>query len=343
MDVEGRASESGTPVAVITGATAGVGRATARALARRGWSLGLLARGEEGLSATRDEALALGVRAVSVPTDVADADGVERAAARIEHELGPIEVWVNDAMTSVLGPFTQISPADFRRVTEVTYLGFVHGTRAALTRMLPRDRGVIVQVGSALAYRGIPLQSAYCGAKHAMRGFTDSIRAELEHDRSSVRICEVDLPAVNTPQFGWVKVLLAREPQPVPPIFQPEIAADAVVWTIDHPRRTTWVGGSTVATVVANRLVPGLLDRYLGLTGYRSQQTEEPLDPGRPDNLDTPVEGDRGAHGAFDGRSSSHSPQLWVSKHRRAFTVGTLIAGGLGVAAISRRRHDGSR
>ena len=207
--------------------------------------------------------------------------------------------------------------------------------------MLPRNRGVVVQVGSALAYRGIPLQSAYCGAKHAMRGFTDSIRAELEHEHSRVRICEVDLPAVNTPQFRWVKVLLGREPQPVPPIFQPEVAADAVAWTIEHPRRTTWVGGSTVATVVANRLAPGLLDRYLGRTGYRSQQTEEPLDPGRPDNLYAPVEGDRGAHGAFDARSISRSPQLWASKHRRAIAVGTAIAGGLGLVAIS-RRHDGN-
>jgi NAD(P)-dependent dehydrogenase (short-subunit alcohol dehydrogenase family) len=336
-----RTSSSQGQVAVITGASAGVGRATARLLARRGWSLGLLARGEEGLAASRDEAAALGVRAVAVPTDVADAGAVERAAGRIEQELGPIEVWVNDAMTSVFGPFMQMSPEDFGRVTEVTYLGFVHGTRAALARMVPRDRGIVVQVGSALAYRGIPLQSAYCGAKHAIRGFTDSVRAELEHERSRVRICEVDLPAVNTPQFRWAKVLLSKEPQPVAPIFQPEVAADAIVWTIDHPRRTRWVGGSTVATVLVNRLAPGLLDGYLGRTGYRSQQTEEPLDPRRPDNLYAPVEGDRGARGPFDARSSSRSPQLWASKHRRAITVGAGLASGLGAYAMS-RRHNGS-
>lgn len=328
-------------VAVITGASAGVGRATTRALARRGWSLGLLARGEAGLSATREEAAALGVRAVAAPTDVADADAVEHAAARIEHELGPIDAWVNDAMTSVFGPFLEMSPEDFRRVSEVTYLGYVHGTSAALRRMVPRDRGVVVQVGSALAYRGIPLQSAYCGAKHAIRGFTDSVRAELEHDRSRVRICEVDLPALNTPQFRWVRVLLANEPQPIPPIFQPEVAADAIAWTLDHPRRTTWVGGSTIATVFANRVFPGLLDRYLGRTGYRSQQTDEPREPDRPDNLYAPVEGDRGAHGAFDARSARHSPQLWASRHRRALTVGAALAGGLGLAAAARGRNGG--
>jgi NAD(P)-dependent dehydrogenase (short-subunit alcohol dehydrogenase family) len=329
-------------VAVITGASAGVGRATARELARRGWSLGLLARGDEGLSAVLDEARGLGVPGLAVPTEVADPAAVEAAASRIERDLGPIDAWVNDAMTSVFGPFVEMSDEDFHRVTEVTYLGYVHGTRAALKRMLPRNRGLIVQVGSALAYRGIPLQSAYCGAKHAIRGFTDSVRAELLHDASAVRICEVHLPAVNTPQFRWVKSLLDREAQPVPPIFQPEVAADAIAFALEHPRRSIWVGGSTVGTVIANRIAPGILDRYLGWSGYRSQQTQEPLDRRRPANLYTPVEGDHGARGVFDHRSSSHSPQLWASKHRRALVGGLMVAGGLALRAAFSRSDDGA-
>ncbi len=320
----------------MTGASAGVGRATVRRLALDGWDIGLIARGSEGLDAARREAEEHGVRAVAVSADVADASAVDAAAARLERELGPIDVWVNNAMTSVFGPFMQMSAEDFRRVTEVTYLGYVHGTRAALERMRRRDRGLIVQVGSALAYRSIPLQSAYCGAKHAVRGFTESVRTELGHEGSRIRICEVHLPAVNTPQFRWLKSLLAREAQPVAPIYQPEVAADAITWVIDHPRRETWVGGSTVGTVIANRIVPGLLDRYLARTGYRAQQTDETLDRDRPNNLYEPVDDERGAHGVFDARAASRSPQLWASKHRGAL-AGGLALGGLALVAIAAR------
>ncbi|MGH2591027.1 MAG: SDR family oxidoreductase [Actinomycetota bacterium] len=323
-------------VAVITGASAGIGRATARALAERGWSLGLLARGEDGLKAAVVEAEKQGVRALALPVDVSDADAVERAADAVERELGPIDVWVNDAMASVFGAFMDMPPEDYHRVTEVTYLGYVHGTRAALRRMLPRDHGVIVQVGSALAYRGIPLQSAYCGAKHAIQGFTDSVRTELLHERSGVRICEVHLPAMNTPQFRWVKSFLPNEAQPVPPIYQPEVAADAIAWVLEHPRREMWVGAPTVVTVIANRIAPGLLDRYLGRTGYRSQQTDEPLDRDRPNNLDEPVSGDHGARGPFDSRARSGSPQLWASKHRWVVAGVLGLAGGLALRTLRR-------
>jgi NAD(P)-dependent dehydrogenase (short-subunit alcohol dehydrogenase family) len=262
--------------------------------------------------------------------DVADHRAVDGAADAVERELGPIEAWVNDAMSSVFGPFMEVPIEDYRRVTEVTYLGYVHGTRAALERMLPRDRGVIVQVGSALAYRGIPLQSAYCASKHAIQGFTDSVRSELIHDGSRVRLCEVHLPALNTPQFRWVKSFLPNEAQPVPPIYQPEVAADAIAWVVEHPRREMWVGSSTVATVVANRLAPGLLDRYLGWTGYRSQQVDRPLDRDRPFNLYRPVPGDHGAHGVFDDRAKARSLQVEASKHRWAVAGGVLA----GVAAL---------
>jgi short-subunit dehydrogenase len=321
-------------VAVVTGASAGVGRATARALAERGWSLGLIARGEDGLKAAADEAERAGVRALVLPVDVSDAGAIASAADAVERELGPIDAWVNCAMTAVFGRFVDVPLADVRRVTEVTYLGYVYGTRAALDRMRPRDRGVIVQVGSALAYRGIPLQAAYCAAKHAVHGFTDSVRTELLDEGSSVRICEVHAPALNTPQFRWVKSFLSNEAQPVPPIYQPEVAADAVAWIIDHPRREMWVGASTVGTVLANRIAPALLDRYLGRMGVRSQQTDEPLDRNRPFNLDEPVPGDHGAHGVFDDRAIDVSLQLWMSKHRRALSGAALaLAAVLGVRA----------
>lgn len=327
------------PVAIVTGASAGVGRATARALAARGWSLGLLARGEDGLEAAVEEAEAFGVRALALPIDVADPEAVARAARTFERELGPIDAWVNGAMTSVFGPFMDIPLQDFRRVMEVDYLGYVNGTRAALAQMLPRDQGVIVQVGSALAYRGIPFQSAYCGAKHAIQGFTDSLRAELHHLHSSVRICEVHLPALNTPQFRWVKSFLPNEARPVPPIYQPEIAAESIAWVVKHPRREMWVGIPTVATIVANAVAPGLLDRYLGRTGLRAQQTDEPLDRDRPFNLYEPVPGDQGAHGVFDAVAKSRSRQAWVSRHRRALAAAVALV----TAAVSTVRSRSGR
>ena len=324
-------------VAVVTGASAGVGRATVRELAGRGYDLGLLARDEGRLKAAAREVEERGRAAAVAPVDVSDHRAMESAADMVEGELGPIDLWVNDAMTSVFGPFTEIDPDDFRRVTEVTYLGVVNGTRAALRRMRPRDRGVIVQVGSALAFRGIPLQSAYCGAKHAVQGFTDSVRTELLHERSGVRITEVHLPALNTPQFDWVKSLLPRRAQPVPPIYQPEVAARAISWAAERDRRAVWVGGSTAATILANRIVPGLLDRYLGRTGFDSQQTDEPEDRYRPANLYEAVPGDRAARGRFDARATDRSAQLWATTHRRSVALGA--AGAAAVLALAWRRR----
>jgi NAD(P)-dependent dehydrogenase (short-subunit alcohol dehydrogenase family) len=320
-------------VAVVTGASAGVGRATAVALAEAGYDVGLLARGRTGLDGAVADVERAGQRAVAVPTDVADPQAVEAAAATVEAELGPIDVWVNNAMTSVFAPFTQVSEEEFRRVTEVTYLGVVYGTHAALRRMMPRNRGAIVQVGSALAHRGIPLQSAYCGAKHAIQGFTESLRCELLHEGSAVRVTLVHLPALNTPQFDWVLSRLPRRPQPVPPIYQPEVAARAVVWAAQHPaRREHWVGASTVATLVAEKLVPGLLDRYLARTGYDAQQTVEAADGSRPANLWQPGEADAGAHGRFDDRAHSRSPAAWASRHRR-----WVVSAGLALTAVAGR------
>jgi NAD(P)-dependent dehydrogenase (short-subunit alcohol dehydrogenase family) len=317
-------------VVVVTGASAGVGRAAVREFARRGADVGLLARDTDGLAAAAKEVQAAGRRAVAVPTDVADPEQVEAAADQVERELGPIEVWVNDAMTSVFAPFAEIGPEEFRRVTEVTYLGYVYGTRTALGRMRPRDRGTVVQVGSALAYRGIPLQSAYCGAKHAIQGFTESLRAELDHDKAGIWLTMVQLPALNTPQFDLVLSKLPDKAQPVPPIYQPEVAARAVVWAATHRRRQLWVGGSTWATLVANKLAPGPLDRYLGRTGYRSQQADQPRDPDRPANLWAPVPGDHGAHGRFDDRAHPRSLQLAATTHRG--WLGLAAAGLAGVA-----------
>jgi len=326
-------------VVVVTGATSGVGRATARAFASDGASLGLVSRGEDALQATAKEVEAAGGRAVALPADLADADQVEAAAARAEAELGPIDVWVNAAMTSVFAPFTEIGPDEFRRVTEVTYLGVVHGTRSALRRMLPRDRGAVVQVGSALAYRGMPLQSAYCGAKHAVQGFSESVRCELLHQRSHVRITMVQLPALNTPQFETVLSRLPQKVRPVPPVYQPEVAARAIVWAARHHRREIWVGASTTATIAANSLAPGLLDRYLGRTGVQAQQTGEPADPGRPANLWEPVPGDRGAHGAFDPRSHGQSAQLWATTHRSLLVAAGLAGAAAGAAAVRLARR----
>jgi NAD(P)-dependent dehydrogenase (short-subunit alcohol dehydrogenase family) len=319
-------------VVVVTGASSGVGRATVRAFARRGASVGLIARGREGLEAAAKDVESEGGRALVLSADVAESEKVEEAASRAEEELGPIDVWVNNAMTSVFAPFTAISAEEFRRVTEVTYLGVVHGTMAALRRMRPRNAGSIVQVGSALAYRSIPLQTAYCGAKHAIRGFTDSLRCELIHDRSNVRLTMVQLPALNTPQFDVVLSRLPRKAQPVPPIYRPEVAAKAIVWASEHERREVWVGGTTLATITADKLMPGVLDAYLGRTGFDSQQTDEPADPDRPSNLWEPVPGDPGAHGAFDRRAHRRSFQLWATTHR-ALVAFASVAGVVAIAS----------
>jgi NAD(P)-dependent dehydrogenase (short-subunit alcohol dehydrogenase family) len=328
-------TSSGGPsgrVVVVTGASAGVGRAIAHAFGKRGDSVALIARDEQALEDAKREVEALGGRALVVPLDVADADAVEAAAGRIEETLGPIDVWVNDAMVSVFSPVKEMTPAEYKRVTDVTYLGYVYGTLAALHRMLPRDRGVILQIGSALAYRAIPLQSAYCGAKHAIQGFTESLRSELFHDKSNVRVTMIQLPAVNTPQFDWVRSRLPGRPQPVPPIFQPEVIADGVVWASDHDRRELNIGYSTDLAIYANRVVPGLLDHYLARTGYESQQTAELDDPERPDNLYEPVHGLHRTHGRFDAQARDSSPQLWAATHRSAVAGVAALAGVLGVA-----------
>jgi NAD(P)-dependent dehydrogenase (short-subunit alcohol dehydrogenase family) len=313
-------------VVVVTGASAGVGRATVRRFAAAGASIGLIARGKERLEAAAQEVEAAGGRALVLPLDVTDAPAVEAAADQVEEEVGPIDVWVNNAMVTVYGPVARLTPEEYQRVTEVTYLGSVWGTMAALRRMLPRDRGMILQVGSALAYRGIPLQSAYCGAKHALEGFLDSLRTELLHDGSNVRVTAVELPALNTPQFSWGRTKMPRQPQPVPPIFQPEVAADAVVWASRNQRRELYVGWPTVETIVGNKIAPGLADLYLARTGYDSQQIDAPVPLDRPDNLFEPVPGDFAAHGPFDDRAKPHSVQLWLTKHRRWLAAGALAA-----------------
>lgn len=323
---------------VITGASAGVGRATARAFAARGDRVGLIARNAEALEVARGEVEARGGRAYVAVADVADAEAVEAAAQRIEENLGPIDVWVNNAMTSVLGPIREIPADEFRRVTEVTYLGVVHGTQAALRRMLPRDRGVIVQVGSTLAYRGIPLQAPYCAAKHAMQGFHDSLCAELLHDRSNVRATMVHLPAVNTPQFRWIRNHMPRKAKPFGTIFEPEVAARAIVWASEHPRRELNVGWGTTQAIIANAFAPGLLDRYLGRIGFDEQQGDEPEPESRPDNLFAPVPGDAGAHGVFSEEAKTSSPQLVANTHRGAIGAAALAVGlALLVSAVRRR------
>ena len=325
-------------VVVITGASAGVGRATARNFARHGARIALLARGTDGLEAAQREVQELGGTAIVSPVDVANPEQVEAAAARVEIDLGKIDIWINNAMASVFSPIKEMTPEEFRRVTEVTYLGYVYGTLAALKRMLPRDRGVIVQVGSALAYRGIPLQSAYCAAKHAVQGFCDSLRCELLHDNSGVRLTMVQLPALNTPQFGWVKSRLPRKAQPVPPIFQPEVAAEAIYFAAHNPRREFYVGAPSVAVISINKLAPGLLDYILARTGYDSQQYDGAEDPNRPNNLWQPVPGDHGAHGAFDARARSWSPQLWTSEHRTLVALAAIALGISGLIALLKKK-----
>jgi short-subunit dehydrogenase len=324
-------------VVAVTGASAGVGRATVRELARRGANVGLIARDRDRLEATAAEVRTAGARACIAPADVSDANAVERAAERIEAELGPIDVWVNAAMAAVLGEVMDTSPEEFKRVTEVTYLGSVHGAQAALRRMVPRDAGVIVQVGSALSRRGIPLQATYCASKHAIKGFADSLRAELIHHRSHVRITLVQLPGLNTPQFGWVRTRLDRHPQPVAPVYEPEIAARAIVYAIEHPRREHWVGGSTVYTVLGEKFVSGVMDRYLGRTNEQAQQADIPIDPEqRADNLFTAPPGDPGARGRFSDTAHARSPQWWLNSHRPLVAVAVAASAAAGLAAARR-------
>ncbi|MFN2562902.1 MAG: SDR family oxidoreductase [Jatrophihabitans sp.] len=327
---------------VVTGASGGIGRAVARAYGARGANVALLARGEKGLLAAAEDVEAAGGAALVLPTDVADPVAVHNAAQRAAEEFGSIDVWVNVAFTSVFSPFDQITPEEYRRVTEVSYLGYVYATMAALQHMKPRNHGTIVQVGSALAYRGIPLQTAYCGAKHAIQGFHEALRCELLHTKSGVHVTMVQMPAVNTPQFSWVLSRLPHHAQPVPPIYQPELAARAVLFAADHPRRREyWVGSTTAVTLAANAIAPGLLDRYLGKTGFKSQQTSQRQSPDAPVNLWEPADGpegqDFGAHGIFDDESHDRDPQLWASHHH-----GLLAAAGAaaltGITALLRRR-----
>lgn len=318
-------------IVVITGASAGVGRAVAREFARHGAHIGLIARDRQRLEAARSEIEAAGGRALELSADVADAEQVERAAATVEDTFGPIDIWINGAMTTVFSPFIEIRPEEFRRVTEVTYLGNVHGTQAALKRMQPRNRGTIVQISSALAYRSVPLQTAYCGAKHAIQGFTEALRVELMHGRSKVHVTVVDLPGMNTPQFNWCKSRLPHRAQPVPPIYQPEVAARAIFWAAHQRRRQVYVGGSTVLTILGNRLAPWLLDRYLARAAWSGQQTGEPSDPDRPDNLWQPVAGDPGARGRFNRQARNDSLQLWATMHRRGIA---LTAAGAATGAV---------
>lgn len=327
-------------VVMITGASAGIGRATAQAFAARGAALGLLARDRDRLESAKAEVEARGGRALVLPADAADDAAVDAAADRLEKEFGPIDIWVNNAMVSVFSPVIEMTPGEYRRVTDVTYLGYVWGTLAALRRMRPRNRGVIVYVGSALAYRGIPLQSAYCAAKHAIEGFTESLRCELIHDQKDIHLCVVEMPAVNTPQFAWVKSRLPRQAQPVPPIYQPEIAAQAVVFAATHRRREIYVGFPTVEAILGNKILPGWLDRHLARTGFASQQTREPKDPEQPDNLFVTVPGNFGAHGAFDHRARRFSWELWMVEHHGVVAAGLLLAGLAAVLlVVLLRRH----
>ena len=341
----GKPSSNGhDQVVVVTGASGGIGRATARQFGARGAQVALLARGEKGLAGAAHEVETAGGKAMSLSVDIADPRQVERAAGEVERRFGPIDVWINVAFTSIFAPFHEISADEYKRVTEVAYLGYVYSTMAALRRMRARDQGAIVQVGSALAYRGIPLQSAYCGAKHAIQGFNESLRTELLHDRSNVHVTMVQMPAVNTPQFSWVLSRLPKQAQPVPPIYQPEVAARAVVYAADHPkRREYWVGGTTTATLIADKFAPGLLDRYLSITAYKSQQTDQPRPQDQPANLwdaaDGPNGRDFGAHGMFDARSTDRSYQLWASQHHGLLGgIAGAVAAAAGITGLAMRR-----
>lgn len=335
--MESSLTKSRPEVVVVTGASAGLGRAIVRAFARERAHIALLARGQDGLEGARNDVECLGGKAVMIRADVADPEGIEQAAETVERQLGPIDIWINNAMVSVFSPVKKMTPEEYKRVTEVTYLGVVYGTLAALKRMLPRDHGVIVQVGSALAYRGIPLQSAYCAAKHAIQGFHDSLRSELIHDKSNVRVTMVQLPAMNTPQFSWVKSRLPRKPQPVPPIYQPEIGAEAVLFAAHNDRREMYVGYPTVEAIIGDKIAPGFADWYLARNGYDAQQTHEPVEPDRRDNLWEPVPGDHGAQGTFGDRAITASPQLWISKNRNWLAIAGAGLTGFTISAFIKR------
>lgn len=323
---------------VVTGASAGLGRAIAHEFAKKGANIGLIARNKQALQDAQREVEELGGKAIVLQCDVANAIALDDAATMMENTFGPIDVWVNNAMVSVFSPVAQMEHWEYKRVTEVTYLGFVYGTLSALKRMRPRNRGVIIQVGSALAYRSIPLQSAYCAAKHAIKGFTESLMCELIHDGSKVKACMVHMPALNTPQFSWVKSRLPRHPQPVPPIYQPEVGAEAVVWAAEHAPRELLVGMPTVEAVVGEKMIPAYLDRYLANTCYQGQQTDEPADPKRPNNLFQPVPSKAATHGVFDARAKSESPQLWARTHAKAFVMVSAAIVGLAVASMWKRK-----
>lgn len=335
-------------VVVVTGASAGLGRSIAREFAREGYDVALLARGEDGLKGAKKEVEEMGRRAVYFTVDVADASAVERAAEETEKQLGPITVWVNNAMNSVFSPVKEMEAEEYKRVTEVTYLGQVYGTLSALKRMLPRDKGVIVLVGSALAYRGIPLQSAYCGSKHAIQGFFDSLRSELLHDKSKVRATMVQLPAMNTTQFKFVKTRLPNKPKPMGKIYQPEVAAKAIVYAAENDRREVYVGYPTVQAIVGDKIAPEVGDWVLAKTGIKGQQTDIPEDPNRPNNLWEPIPGDHGAHGTFDAEATYHSPQLWLSMHKKEIISGALALGGMFLGNMILKKwmngsHDGEQ
>lgn len=324
-------------VVVVTGASAGVGRAVVREFARRKAAIGLIARGYDRIETAKREVEEQGGSALALSLDLADASAVQRAADQVANTFGPIDVWVNNAMTTVFAPFKEIQPEEFKRATEVTYLGCVYGTMAALKHMLPRDQGTIVQVGSALAYRSIPLQAPYCGAKHAIVGFTDSLRCELIHQKSNVRVTVVHLPAMNTPQFSWCRTRLPRHPQPVPPIFQPEVAARAIYFAAHSHRREVFVGGSTMKAIYGQDVAPSFADWYLGTHGYDAQQTGELIAPDRPDNLFEPVPGDWAAHGIFTEQAKDFSLQNWVNLRRAPLAL--ALAGIAGIGALLWRRN----
>ena len=338
-------SETNSPIAVVTGGSAGIGRATVREFARNGYDVAILARGQDGLDATRREVEDLGRRALAIPTDVADWKAVEAAADRVESELGPIDVWVNNAFAGIFSRFMDVTPEEYERVTQVTYLGQVNGTRAALKRMLPRNRGKIVLVGSALAYRGIPLQSAYCGAKHAIQGFIDSVRCELLNEKTEVTITMVQMPGVNTPQFDWIRAKLPGQPRPVGKVYQPEVAGRAIYAAAHDTRKEMLVGLPTVEAVWGNKIASSLLDDYLAATGIKAQQRPERVQPDRKDNLFEPVAGDHGAHGSFDDEAVDSSAELWITEHKKELglaALGAAAAAGVGFMLASRSGNAGS-